>query len=71
MGVDVHGRDSTKAACRAVADAIRHSRRPRILARRSRSATLRAWRISSASAARRSSWSSAATCWRRTSSCRS
>ena len=25
MGVDVHGRDSTKAARRAVADAIRHS----------------------------------------------
>jgi len=28
MGVDVHGRDSTKAACRAVADAIRHSSLP-------------------------------------------
>jgi uncharacterized protein (TIGR02058 family) len=27
-GVDVHGRDSTKAACRAVADAIRHSSLP-------------------------------------------
>jgi uncharacterized protein (TIGR02058 family) len=25
MGVDVHGKDSTKAACRAVSDAIRHS----------------------------------------------
>jgi uncharacterized protein (TIGR02058 family) len=25
MGVDVHGDDSTKAACRAVSDAIRHS----------------------------------------------
>jgi len=25
MGVDVHGRDYTSAACRAVADAIRHS----------------------------------------------
>ncbi len=25
MGVDVHGNDSTKAACRAVSDAIRHS----------------------------------------------
>src|SRR5437588_355870 len=25
MGVDVHGSDSTKAACRAVSDAIRHS----------------------------------------------
>jgi uncharacterized protein (TIGR02058 family) len=28
MGVDVHGRDSTKAACRAVADALRHSSLP-------------------------------------------
>ena len=28
MGVDVHGRDATKAACRAVADAIRHSSLP-------------------------------------------
>ena len=25
MGVDVHGRDATKAARRAVSDAIRHS----------------------------------------------
>jgi uncharacterized protein (TIGR02058 family) len=25
MGVDVHGLDGTKAACRAVSDAIRHS----------------------------------------------
>ncbi len=25
MGVDVHGRDYTRAACRAVSDAIRHS----------------------------------------------
>lgn len=25
MGVDVHGRDDTKAACRAVSDALRHS----------------------------------------------
>jgi uncharacterized protein (TIGR02058 family) len=25
MGVDVHGGDTTKAACRAVSDAIRHS----------------------------------------------
>lgn len=25
MGVDVHGRNYTKAACRAVSDAIRHS----------------------------------------------
>ena len=28
MGVDVHGRDSTKAACRAVSDAIRQSSLP-------------------------------------------
>ena len=28
MGVDVHGRDATKAACRAVSDAIRHSSLP-------------------------------------------
>src|SRR4029453_6978836 len=28
MGVDVHGRDSTKAACRAVSEAIRHSSLP-------------------------------------------
>ncbi len=28
MGVDVHGRDSTKAACRAVSDALRHSSLP-------------------------------------------
>jgi uncharacterized protein (TIGR02058 family) len=28
MGVDVHGEDVTKAACRAVADAIRHSSLP-------------------------------------------
>ena len=28
MGVDVHGRDSTKAARRAVSDAIRHSSLP-------------------------------------------
>ena len=25
MGTDVHGSDMTKAACRAVSDAIRHS----------------------------------------------
>ncbi|GIS20806.1 MAG: hypothetical protein CM15mP120_27220 [Pseudomonadota bacterium] len=25
MGVDVHGGDYTKAACRAVSDALRHS----------------------------------------------
>lgn len=28
MGVDVHGDDPTKAACRAVSDAIRHSSLP-------------------------------------------
>jgi uncharacterized protein (TIGR02058 family) len=28
LGVDVHGDDSTKAACRAVSDAIRHSSLP-------------------------------------------
>jgi uncharacterized protein (TIGR02058 family) len=28
MGVDVHGQDGTKAACRAVSDAIRHSSLP-------------------------------------------
>jgi uncharacterized protein (TIGR02058 family) len=28
MGVDLHGRDSTKAACRAVFDALRHSSLP-------------------------------------------
>jgi uncharacterized protein (TIGR02058 family) len=28
MGVDVHGHDATKAACRAVSDAIRHSSLP-------------------------------------------
>ena len=28
MGIDVHGLDATKAACRAVSDAIRHSSLP-------------------------------------------
>ena len=28
MGVDVHGQDCTKAACRAVSEAIRHSSLP-------------------------------------------
>ena len=28
MGVDVHGDEGTKAACRAVSDAIRHSSLP-------------------------------------------
>ena len=31
MGVDVHGGDATKAACRAVSDAIRHSSLPLFL----------------------------------------
>jgi uncharacterized protein (TIGR02058 family) len=36
MGVDVHGGDSTKAACRAVSDAIRHSSLPMFQAVRAR-----------------------------------
>jgi uncharacterized protein (TIGR02058 family) len=28
MGVDLHGEDCTKAACRAVFDAVRHSSLP-------------------------------------------
>jgi len=36
MGVDVHGRDSTTAACRAVSDAIRHSSLPFFRALRER-----------------------------------
>ena len=36
MGVDVHGRDATKAACRAVSDAIRHSSLPLLLEVRER-----------------------------------
>lgn len=36
MGVDVHGRDATKAACRAVSDAIRHSSLPLLQAVRER-----------------------------------
>jgi uncharacterized protein (TIGR02058 family) len=36
MGVDVHGGDCTKAACRAVSDAIRHSSLPLLAAVRER-----------------------------------
>ena len=36
MGVDVHGGDATKAACRAVSDAIRHSSLPLFLEVRER-----------------------------------
>ena len=36
MGVDVHGKDSTKAACRAVSDAIRHSSLPLLVEVRER-----------------------------------
>jgi uncharacterized protein (TIGR02058 family) len=36
MGVDVHGLDSTKAACRAVSDAIRHSSLPLLADARAR-----------------------------------
>ena len=36
MGVDVHGGDATKAACRAVSDAIRHSSLPLLLEVRER-----------------------------------
>jgi uncharacterized protein (TIGR02058 family) len=36
MGVDVHGLDSTKAACRAVSDAIRHSSLPLVADARAR-----------------------------------
>ena len=40
MGVDVHGRDATKAACRAVSDAIRHSSLPFFREVRERGATM-------------------------------
>jgi len=36
MGVDVHGQDSTTAACRAVSDAIRHSSLPMLQEMRER-----------------------------------
>ncbi len=36
MGVDLHGEDSTKAACRAVFDALRHSSLPLLQEIRSR-----------------------------------
>jgi uncharacterized protein (TIGR02058 family) len=40
MGVDVHGGDPTKAACRAVADAIRHSSLPLLRNLRARGQSL-------------------------------
>jgi uncharacterized protein (TIGR02058 family) len=40
MGVDVHGQDSTKAACRAVSDAIRHSSLPMLTDVRARGGTM-------------------------------
>ncbi len=40
MGVDVHGLDGTKAACRAVSDAIRHSSLPMFQEVRQRGGTM-------------------------------
>ncbi len=40
MGVDVHGQDCTKAACRAVSDAIRHSSLPLFTDVRERGGTM-------------------------------
>jgi len=40
MGVDVHGLDATKAACRAVSDAIRHSSLPLFQEVRERGGTM-------------------------------
>jgi uncharacterized protein (TIGR02058 family) len=40
MGVDVHGQDCTKAARRAVSDAIRHSSLPLLAAIRERGGTM-------------------------------
>jgi uncharacterized protein (TIGR02058 family) len=40
MGVDVHGEDSTTAACRAVSDAIRHSSLPLFQEVRERGGTM-------------------------------
>jgi uncharacterized protein (TIGR02058 family) len=40
MGVDVHGADCTKAACRAVSDAIRHSSLPFLTEVRERGGTM-------------------------------
>jgi uncharacterized protein (TIGR02058 family) len=40
MGVDVHGLDCTKAACRAVSDAIRHSSLPLLAQIRERGGTM-------------------------------
>jgi uncharacterized protein (TIGR02058 family) len=40
MGVDVHGLDNTRAACRAVSDAIRHSSLPLLREIRERGGTM-------------------------------
>jgi uncharacterized protein (TIGR02058 family) len=40
MGVDVHGDDATRAACRAVSDAIRHSSLPFFTEVRARGGTM-------------------------------
>ena len=40
MGVDLHGEDCTKAACRAVSDAIRHSSLPLLHEIRERGGTM-------------------------------
>src|ERR671928_98921 len=40
MGVDLHGGDCTKAACRAVSDAIRHSSLPLLAEIRARGGTM-------------------------------
>jgi uncharacterized protein (TIGR02058 family) len=40
MGVDVHGLDATKAACRAVSDAIRHCSLPLLQEVRERGGTI-------------------------------
>ena len=40
MGVDLHGEDCTKAACRAVFDAVRHSSLPLLTEIRERGGTM-------------------------------
>jgi uncharacterized protein (TIGR02058 family) len=40
MGVDLHGEDCTKAACRAVFDALRHSSLPLLAEIRERNGTM-------------------------------
>ena len=40
MGVDLHGEDCTKAACRAVFDAVRHSSLPLLQEIRARGGTM-------------------------------